>query len=316
MPTYKILALDGGGIRGVFTVALIQKLEERTHFLSAVDLFAGTSTGGLLALALAAEINVQAIIDMYRTKGTAIFNPRAGNVIARAHHGLMRARYSAGALEEAVTAVLGERRLGDLPRKVLVPTFVLDDRNPDPAARTWRAKFFHNFAVTDPNDTDDRGQLAVAVALRTTAAPTYFPARDGYIDGGVVANSPALAAIAQALDSGTGGRQLTDLRLLALGTGVNHTYIATPRSPDWGLLQWGPSLIDLFMDGAMGVVDYQCNRLLGDNHYRRLAPVLPGNRAIRLDDTDAIDALIEFADTVSESDSFTDVAAWLAGRFR
>lgn len=83
MPTYKILALDGGGIRGVFTAALIQKLEAQTHFLGAVDLFAGTSTGGLLALALAAQIDVQAIIDLYKENGPDIFTPRPGNVITR-----------------------------------------------------------------------------------------------------------------------------------------------------------------------------------------------------------------------------------------
>lgn len=212
-------------------------------------------------------------------------------------------------------AVLGNRTLGDLPKKVLVPTFDLDDKNVNRVERTWRAKFFHNFPVTAPGDTDDRGETALAVAMRTTAAPTYFPAYDGYVDGGVVANSPALAAVAQALDPGTGGQQLSDLRVLALGTGNNHTYVSSPQSPDWGLVQWGPCFVDLFMDGAMGVVDYQCQRLLGDARYRRLAPVLPGNKAIPLDDAGAIDQLLVFADTISQSESFTDLVAWVAGHF-
>jgi patatin-like phospholipase/acyl hydrolase len=198
----------------------------------------------------------------------------------------------------------------------LIPTFDLDDRNANQVERTWRAKFFHNFKVTDPNDTDDRKESVLDVAMRTTAAPTYFPAYQGYVDGGVVANSPALAAVAQALDSETGGQKLDDLRVVALGTGINHTYIDSPKSPDWGLVQWGPHLVDLFMDGAMGVVDYQCKRLLGDSHYRRLAPVLPGNKAITLDDVSAIPKLLAFAQTIGGTKSFTDLVDWVKKRFR
>jgi patatin-like phospholipase/acyl hydrolase len=78
VPTYKIFALDGGGIRGVLTAALIKKLDEQTHFLQAVDLFAGTSTGGLLALAFAAGIDVQAIIYLDQDHGPEIFSRRPG----------------------------------------------------------------------------------------------------------------------------------------------------------------------------------------------------------------------------------------------
>jgi patatin-like phospholipase/acyl hydrolase len=313
MPTYKILSLDGGGIRGVFTAALIKKLQDATQFLDAVDLFAGTSTGALLALALAAELDVQAIIDLYQNQGPDIFKPR-GTLITRPQNGLTRAKYTAGPLKEALEVILGDRTLGDLKRKVLVPAFDLDDKNPNIVERSWRARFFHNFPVSAP-DTDNRKELILDVAMRTTAAPSYFPSYDGYVDGGVVANSPALAAVAQAVDPSTGGQQLSDLRVVSLGTGINHEYITSPATLDWGVVNWAPYLVDLFMDGAMGVVDYQCMKLLGAR-YRRLAPVLPGNKAIKLDDTSAIDKLLSYAETISETESFTDLADWVKKRFK
>ena len=106
------------------------------------------------------------------------------------------------------------------------------------------------------------------------------------------------------------------LRVVAIGTGANHTYIASPKNPDWGLIQWGPNLVDIFIDGAMGVVDYQCQKILGESQYRRLAPVLPGNKPIRMDDVSAVGRLLQHAEVIGRTDSFTDLAEWVRQRFR
>src|SRR3989441_3175725 len=132
---------------------------------------------------------------------------------------------------------------------------------------------------------------------RSTLFPytTLFRSYQGYIDGAVVANNPAMAALAQALDAGTGKQALQDVRLFSLGTGVNPAYVAG-KELDWGYAQWAKPLIALMVDGMMGVVDYQCARLL-QHRYFRLAPILP--ERIGLDDVDKTSDLVKYAQDVN-----------------
>ena len=111
------------------------------------------------------------------------------------------------------------------------------------------------------------GERVVDVALRTSAAPTYFPAYQGYVDGGVVANNPSMAAVAQALDGRAAGRPLTDLVLLSIGAGTEPKFIKG-RKVDWGWGQWARPLISMMISGVMGVADFQCRQLLGDRYFR------------------------------------------------
>ncbi|HRE25738.1 MAG TPA: hypothetical protein PK954_03810, partial [Anaerolineales bacterium] len=117
-----------------------------------------------------------------------------------------------------------------------------------------------------PNEDTDARELAVDVALRTSAAPTYFPIVDGFVDGGVIANNPSMCALAQALDPKRGaGQALADVRILSLGTGQNQEFIETDDT-DWGLAQWMPHLVGVMIDGAMDLANYQCRQILGE-HY-------------------------------------------------
>src|ERR1700690_1820718 len=75
MPTYRILSLDGGGIRGLYTAVLLKRLAQIVPgFTDRADLLAGTSTGGILALGLAKGISTQDLVDLYKNNGAAIFS--------------------------------------------------------------------------------------------------------------------------------------------------------------------------------------------------------------------------------------------------
>src|SRR3989442_1333308 len=154
----------------------------------------------------------------------------------------------------------------------------------------------------------DGAELVVDVALRTSAAPTYFPTYQGYIDGAVVANNPAMATLAQALDAGTGKQALQDVRLFSLGTGVNPAYVAG-RELDWGYAQWAKPLIALMVDGMMGVADYQCARLLQQRSFR-LAPILP--ERIGLDDVDKIPDIVKNPKKRDIRDAITSILCYIA----
>lgn len=306
---YRILTFDGGGIRGLVTLALLKRLE--THVPSLIrdaDLLAGTSTGGIIALGLAAGMSVDDLIALYRDKGKDIFDDSWWDDL-RDMGGLSGADYDQASLEKLLKGIFKGTRLKDLGRRVLIPTFDLDNESKVAAKRTWSPKFFHNF----PGNDSDGQETVVEVALRTSAAPTYFPSHNGFIDGGVVANNPSMAALTQALDT-RGGEPpptLGEVSLLSLGTGTNLSFIKG-ATLDWGLAQWAKPLVSLLMDASTGIADYQCRQILR-GAYRRLAPVFPADTNIKLDEWQRADDLLAFGQTTPLVDGWDDgdVVQWL-----
>jgi uncharacterized protein len=301
---YRILCFDGGGIRGIYTLTLLRRLEERVAgFLDRADLLAGTSTGGIIALGLAAGRSLDELRSFYEDSGKDVFADSWMDSIADVGK-IIGADYDNRNLKKILASTFGSLKLKDLKRKVLIPTFDLDNEaRGQGAVRTWKPKFFNNFTAQRP----DGQEYAADVAMRTCAAPTYFPSYQGYIDGGVVANNPSMAALAQALDKATGGQRLEDVRLLSLGTGLSPQHIAGDRH-DWGYAQWAKPIISLMMDGMMGVADYQCRKLLG-RRYHRLAPLLP--EPIALDAAARVPDLVRLAGAVK----IAETARWIRREF-
>ena len=306
---YRILSFDGGGIRGLVTLALLKRLESQIpNLIKGADLLAGTSTGGIIALGLAAGKSVDEMIALYRDNGSKIFDDSWWDDL-RDLGGLAGADYDQKNLGKILTGLFPDTKLKDLGKRVLIPSFNLDDGDPDATKRTWGPKFFHNFPGTD----SDGEELVVDVALDTSAAPTYFPTHGTYIDGGVVANNPSLAAVAQTQDTRNTDPVpvLGDIFLLSLGTGVNLSYVKG-KNLDWGLAQWAKPLVSLLLDASMGIADYQCRYLLKAN-YRRIAPVFPSDTNIKLDDWKRAQDLIDFGTTsvLTDSGRGDDVVQWL-----
>jgi hypothetical protein len=133
--------------------------------------------------------------------------------------------------------------------------------------------------------------------LYTSAAPTYFPTVDGYVDGGVYANNPSVCALSQTQDPRIGRQpDMDEVVLLSLGTGTSLVYIKGKRL-DWGFAQWVQPLISLMLDGVSGVADYQCQQFLGE-HYHRLAPVFAPGVSLPLDAVKRVPEMVAFAEGV------------------
>jgi len=128
MDTYKILSLDGGGIRGYLTVTLLERMQQaRPGFLDQFDLFAGTSIGSILALGLAYGLSPTELRELFDEQGEAIFSDSLVDSILDL--GFTRgAKYGNDNLKEALVEKFGGDRLQDLERQVLIPTFVLEDK--------------------------------------------------------------------------------------------------------------------------------------------------------------------------------------------
>ncbi len=308
MPNFRILSFDGGGIRGVLTAVLLDRLLAEYPGLlqdrpDTITMFAGTSTGGILALGMAAGLTPAQIRDLYVTNGKLIFDSSWTRDVVEIG-GLSGAKYDNANLKQILRETFGALKLKDLKPRVLIASFSLDNQAPDPSSRTWNPKFFHNFSGTD----SDGESLLVDVAMSTSAAPTYFPSYGVYVDGGVIANNPSMAAVVQALDGrNQAGERATleGIKLLSVGTGASLEYIEG-QDHDWGDAQWIKPILNVMMDGGVGVADFECAQLLG-NRYCRIEPVFPAGKSFPMDDVSKIVDLMDLA----QSFDLTGAVAWL-----
>ena len=292
MDKFRIISLDGGGIRGVYMAAILERLVAAVpNFLADIDLYAGTSTGALIAFDLAAGRTPSDSVESYRRDGPTIFSTSIWRQL-RSLWGFIAPRYDNKDFKTRLEQNFGQTTLGDLAEQgnyVLIPTYDLDAIHL--GRRMGKAKFFHNF----PGPDYDGAETIVDVALRATAAPSYFPAYQGYIDGGVVANNPSISALAQALEPHSGQQRLEDIRLISFGSGIDTPPVPGERF-NWGIVQWAMPIFNIFTRGVSDVSRYQAEQVLTLNHYHRFNPILP--TFVPLDAIDQIDYLYQQAQQV------------------
>lgn len=197
-PHFRILSLAGGGFLGLYTAGVLAGLEEKAGqpLARCFDLIAGTSVGGLLGLALAFEVPVTRIVELFRERGSDIFSARSlptssvGRLLDLTRS-VLGPKYSGDALRAALTELFGNRRLGDAEHRLVVPAVNVS------LSQTKVFKTPHG----DRSGGDER-VLAVDVAMATSAAPAYFPSvkvgRHLYADGGIFAVAPDQVALHEA----------------------------------------------------------------------------------------------------------------------
>jgi predicted acylesterase/phospholipase RssA len=247
----KVLAIDGGGIRGLIPALVLAEIERRTQrrIADMVDLIAGTSTGGILACALGkpSPMPAEQIAGIYETEGPKIFHRSLIKQITSVG-GYLDERYSAKGLVAALERYLGDAKMTDATVPLLLTAYDTDAR----AIRFLRS------------EGDGSGATMVQAAHATSAAPTYFePVQlDGasLVDGGVFAVNPALCGYAEA-----GGR--VDL-MVSLGTGEHTRRLPFDEVKDWGEVEWARPILDVVFDGGQDAVDFQLRRLAGDRYFR------------------------------------------------
>ncbi|MGQ0510001.1 MAG: patatin-like phospholipase family protein [Betaproteobacteria bacterium] len=305
MAKYRILSLDGGGVRGLLTTILLARIGEALgsdSWLNKADLLAGTSTGGLIALGIARGLSLPALRALYEEQGEEIFDDSWIDDLTDIGK-IAGADYGGENRERVVKAALGAgTRLRDLGKRVLIPSFDLDNEDGDPRRRRWKAKLFHNF----PGAGTDGAELAYKVAMYTSAAPTYFPSYEGYVDGGVYANNPSMCALAQVLDRNRQDRpKLSEVAMLSIGTGTSLVHIEG-KALDWGYAQWAKPLVEVMFEGVADIARYQCEQLLG-GHFHRVAPTFGAGETFPLDGVDKIPDLVAFAGSVS----LDETVAWV-----
>ena len=193
---FKILCIDGGGIKGLYSAQLLAEFEDifKTKISDHFDLICGTSTGGIIALAASAKIPMKKVVDLYDEKGPAIFSQKykvlgIGDFILSLKQALICCKYSGKSLEKALKDVFGDKKIGSSNNLLCIPAYNISTATP----RVFKMDYDTLCADSDKSYVD--------VAMATTAAPTYLPIREindiEYVDGGLWANDPTLVGIAE-----------------------------------------------------------------------------------------------------------------------
>jgi predicted acylesterase/phospholipase RssA len=244
----KVLAIDGGGIRGLIPALVLAEIERRTGrpISGLFDLVGGTSTGAIIACALTRPDPMPAdrVAAIYEEEGPQIFDASLVKQVSSLG-GVIDERYDARELVASLRRHLGDARLGEAVTGVLITAYDLEARE----------------ALELRRDAD---LSMVDAAHASSAAPTYFePVRVGartLVDGGVFAINPAMLAYAEA-----GGR--IDV-LASLGTGELTRRLPYDEVKDWGQIEWARPIIDVVFDGSADVVDTVLAQLIQDRYIR------------------------------------------------
>ena len=264
---FQILALDGGGLKGLFTASFLAHWEKErgTRVIDHFDLISGTSTGGIIAIGLGLGFSAEQIKDLYLNKADQIFPPRH---FANAKHWLA-VKHSGDGLRAALQELLGERKFGESEKRLVIPAF-------DPAFRG-----VHIFKTSHHKRLQtDYKQSAVHVAMATSAAPTYLPpevTESGLqlLDGGVWANNPIMIAVAEAL----GYLEKPQCEIAALRVGTTEEVISLKDLQTMGgKLQMAAPVIDFMMRGQSQSASGMVHHLLGKDRFLEINPkTAPGD---------------------------------------
>lgn len=264
---FKILCIDGGGIKGLFSAQVLAEFEEafKTTTSEHFDLVCGTSTGGIIALGVAGGIPMKDVVKFYMEKGPQIFSQhwkigKLGEWLFSFKQAVFKSKYSDKKLREALGEVFDTRKIGSSQNLLCIPAFNITTSTP----RIFKKDYRHL------NQDDEK--TFVEVALATAAAPTYFPVQEidsvQYVDGGLYANNPVLVGLTEAIFNGYWIKpksERTDddfdgVQILSISSCVipKGDYAKRKRR---SFMRWISTLFDAYGDGQSKSNDFFINQI-------------------------------------------------------
>lgn len=282
---FKILSIDGGGFRGVYSAYILKCIQEKLkiNLADSFDLIAGTSTGSIIAAGLACNIPIDKIIDLYKIHGKSIFKKRWF-----CKTGIMGSRYSNKHLACILTDTFKNLKLGNISKPLIIPSTDIGNGS----VHVFKSKYHKEF-VRDPD------VFIKDAVLASCSAPTFFnPYKvKEYLlaDGGLWANNPSLIA---AIDARYRlGHELKNVKIFSLGTGTSRKVYSHQNSfLGWGFLtRWGgPKFIDMFLTLQAETTNNMLGLLLNKNQILRMN--FESDAKLPLDDVSIYDDLVGRAD--------------------
>ena len=229
---FRILSLDGGGVRGLYSAQMLKNIKEKcgVDFYNDFDLIIGTSTGSILAGAIVKNIDLDKVISLYENEDKNIFKKRWF-----ARLGLFTSKYNPEPLKEQLKSIFKNTVLGDIKKPLLICATDIGNS----------AQFVFKTTFNNQKDGDGNKKYLVRdndialydAIMASSSAPIFFPPHKVgnflLADGGLWANSPVLVALAEAKK--IFNAEPKDVIIVSIGTGVeeNDYQIDTKK---WGFL--------------------------------------------------------------------------------
>ncbi|WP_334166571.1 CBASS cGAMP-activated phospholipase [Phocaeicola paurosaccharolyticus] len=252
---FKILAIDGGGIKGLYSSTILEHLEKEFDIKTTdyFDMICGTSTGGLISLALSLGISANEISKLYSQKGEKIF-PQKMKFAQKFKQYVYRGKYSDKPLENILRDLFGNRTIGESKNLLCIPSYSITD------GRNFVIKYDHK----DGNLGRDNSMSYVDAALATSAAPTYFPVCQlpyyndkQLIDGGVWANNPSLVGLIEAISFFVGkNREYDSIEILSISSLKKNKTIKPFSKRHKSFWDWNSQLFDVFSNSQEQFIHY------------------------------------------------------------
>jgi hypothetical protein len=271
----RILSIDGGGIRGLIVTVILKEIEEQLGkpMAKIFDMVAGSSTGGMIALALTApdqqkqpRISAKELANIYHNDSSCIFESSWKHWLMNLG-GLLGPKYETAGLAKLLKDRLGDTKLSQAIIPTLITGYHLEGEE--------GVQFFSEDAKAFPNDKDC---LMHEVGLATSAAPIYFDPIDiqfpwgklgSVVDGGLYTNNPSMLAYVTAKKH----YPKHTIEIYSLGTGQTYVEEHNQHLKGRGLLQWISYIIDHLQIGNTDAGDAALHQLLnekGERNYFRL----------------------------------------------
>lgn len=304
---FRILSLDGGGIRGLYSAKMLKNIKEKcgVDFYNDFDLIIGTSTGSILAGAIVQNIDLDKVISLYNHEGKNIFKKRWF-----CRFGLFKSKYSPESLKEQLKSIFGNTTFKDIKKPLLINATDIGNSS----------QFVFKTTFNNQNDADGNKKNLVRdpdialydAILASSSAPIFFPPHKVgnflLADGGLWANSPVLVALAEAKK--IFNAEPKDVVIVSIGTGVeeNDYHIDTEK---WGFLTgWKKSkLISMILNLQTKVNSSLLKFLMPKENILRLT--FTSDKTLPLDDTTQNKNLLsradkDFSDRHAEIQNFID----------
>ncbi|MFC1485319.1 CBASS cGAMP-activated phospholipase [bacterium] len=271
---FKILSIDGGGVRGIFPLHIIKKIKEdfAVTFSKEFDIIAGTSIGSIIAASLALDREIQEILDIFQDEADEVFQKKHFEL-----KGLFRSLYDTKALKKVLKNRFNNKTLADVKTKLLIPASDI-------------SKGRYVIFGSDSHDTDKYNSLKIYKAvLASCSLPIYFDpvniGHDLFVDGGLWANNSMLVALIQALKVGV---NLEDIKILSIGTGKRSIDCKLDQDKKWGALRWNLKLLGIVSGLQSSSIEDITEFLIKDNLLRINFDF---DTDIRMDDVERMDDL-------------------------
>ena len=260
--TFHILALDGGGTRGIYTAQLLAKIEQafgvpiRTRF----DLIAGTSTGAIIAGAAVSDIPMTDIVELFETETPYIFRKRWYRIP------LFLSKYPNQKLAQIIAKHLPATPLGEIASPLMITSSEIAKSE----VHIFRSNYGSRDSEIAPTSKDVNLRDAI---LASCAAPTFFaPKSVGNFllaDGGLWANNPSTVAFTEALS--VFGKEAREVRMLSIGTG--HSVNMYHNRRGWGFITgWGGAKLTSYVMTLQSQASARTAKLLLKENYLRINP--------------------------------------------